>query len=71
MLEISKPENASIVSKTQDPLGLNSAKLEHLNYLYFQLGRFLINPLFRKKKTGPDPDFCQPELIEARVQKML
>ena len=71
ILELAKPENSNIVSKTQDSLGLNKARVEHISFMYFQLGRILINPLFRKKKSGPDPEFGTSELIEAHSNPLL
>ena len=66
-LEVTKPKNGSI----KDTLGLNKAKLDHITYLHTQLSRLLLNPLFRKSTSGPDPEFHEPELLEAHSNPLL
>ena len=55
--------NASTLARTQDTLGLATARATQMNFLNVQLARFLLHPMLRKKH--------QNEVVEQNGESML
>ena len=64
--------SANLVSKTQDTLGLNSAKVAQINFLNVQLARFLLHPMLRKCRSNQEiAENGDSMLIEAHSNPLL
>ena len=64
--------SANLVSKTQDTLGLNSAKAAQLSFLNVQLARFLLHPMLRKSRSNQEiQENGDSMLIEAHSNPLL